>query len=202
MARVPSVLVPAANLAGEAGQGLLASVRRALEARGHPSFEIAPERAPGTARGDPEGAPAGSGLLDRIRREGDASVLLYLSGDERPEDLSVLKNGDTTLLLFGSEVEDLRRAFSLLKELARTEGGTLPVLVPADGRGTAWGRVAPVRLAEAAQRFLGWRLPVWAGTPDEIAAALASRLERMKARREGGIEPLLHRLSLVLGGGR
>jgi hypothetical protein len=195
----PGALVPAANLAGEAGRALLSSLRRGLESRGHPSLEIASENASYKVCGE-EGPPlSGGALLQRIHARGDPPLLLFVSEGIWREDLSLLKNGDTTLLLFGPEVPDLRNAYSLLKQLAHADGGTLPVLVPVGCGDTPWGRLAPARLAEAAARFLGWRLPVWTGDPEEVSGLLAERLERMRGRREGGIGPFVHRLRLVLG---
>jgi hypothetical protein len=196
-------MVPVANLAGSAGIDFLAAVRRSLQGRGFESLQIAScddEYRVQDGRGARLSGPA---LLERIRDGQDPPILFFVTEDPRPEDLSLLKNGDTTLFLLGTEVPDLERAYLLLKGLAETEGGTLPALVPVAPPGGAWGRLAPARLAEAAVRFLGWRLPVWGGGDPEAASRLLSlRLERMRERRESGIEPLVRRLSLVLGGAR
>jgi hypothetical protein len=198
--RSPRALLPAANLAGAPGLDFLRALRRALDRRGYSSLEIASEDEAYTVSGEGEACLSAAALLDRIRSGGDPSFLLFVSEAAPGDDLSLLKNGDTTLLLFGTEVSDLRRTYLLLKDLARAEGGTLPVLVPVGRPDTAWGRIAPIRLAEAAARFLGWRLSVWAGEPGEVSGLLARRLDRMRERRDGGIEPLVHRLGLVLGG--
>jgi hypothetical protein len=198
--RSPRALLPAANLAGAPGLEFLRSLRRSLEGRGYSSLEVASEDAGFTVSGEAKGRLSAAALLDRIRAGGDPSFLLFVSEAVPGEDISLLKNGDTTLLLFRTEVPDLRRTYLLLKDLSRAEGGTLPVLVPIGRPDTPWGRIAPIRLAEAAARFLGWRLSVWAGEPGEVSGLLARRLERMRERREGGIEPLVHRLGLVLGG--
>ncbi|MFH1680473.1 MAG: hypothetical protein ABIH26_07500 [Candidatus Eisenbacteria bacterium] len=197
----PRALVPIANLAGPPGEKFLVSLRARLEERGFPSLRIDSGEALYKVQGEGGGELSGADLLERIRAGEDPPLLFFLAEEGAVENRALLRNGDTTLLLFGEEVPDLRRAYLFLRELSGAEGGTLPTLVPVHRAGGAWGRVAPGRLAEAASRFLGWRLAVWGGgDPDVVAGLLAARLERMRERREGGVDPLVRRLTVVLGG--
>ncbi|MBM3321261.1 MAG: hypothetical protein FJY73_11350 [Candidatus Eisenbacteria bacterium] len=197
----PRALIPVANLAGPPGEEFLLALRAVLEERGFPSLRIDSVEVRYRVQGEEGGELTGEDLLERIRAGEDPPLLFFAAGEGSEESRALLRNGDTTLLLIGSEVEDLRRAYQFIRELSRVEGGTLPTLVPIRRSAGPWNRLAPERLGEAAAEFLGWRLSVWGGgDPEIVAGLLAARLDRMRERREGGVDPLVRRLNVVLGG--
>lgn len=197
----PAAFVTVANAAGRRGESFLHEMRLLLSGRGHTSFQV--RGADGGYRVDGEpGAPfTPAGLLDRIRGGSAPSILfLMLAEEEGADDPALLRSGDASLLLTGPELDDLRRAYGRLRGAVRGGGGTVPALVPVDGS-DPWARIAPVRLAEAAARFLGMRVPVWGGgDASEAARLVAGRLRGVGERKERGVEPLARRLMAVIGG--
>lgn len=198
---LPSALVTVANAAGAAGENFLYEMRRRLAGRGHRSLPVRGSAEGYRVDGEPGPCVSGAELLDRVRGGIEPVTLFLIDGSETgPDDPVLLRSGDASLLLVNTEPDDLRRAYLRLRAAVRSGGGTVPAVVPVVG-GDRWARLAPGRLAEAAARFLGLRIPIWGeGNPEETARLLAARLSGMRERKKQGAEPLVRRLTAVIGG--
>ncbi|MFH1278850.1 MAG: hypothetical protein ABIK65_10780 [Candidatus Eisenbacteria bacterium] len=197
----PAAFVTVANAAGGRGESFLHELRLLLSGRGHSSFQVRGVGGGYRVDGEPGAPLSPAALLDRIRGGSGPSILfLMLAEEEGADDPALLRSGDASLLLAGPEIQDLRRAYARLRGAIRGGGGTVPAIVPVDGS-DAWTRIAPLRLAEAATRFLGIRVPVWGGgDAAEAARLVAGRLKGVGERKEHGSEPLARRLMAVIGG--
>ncbi len=192
--------IPVWNMVGRRGGAFLRSLRKALEDQDIPSLQVCAQggcfRIPGQKGKDLSGA----GLRRRLMEEKALSVLLLeFHGRIDGGSCSFLRSGDLSLLLVNEEIPLLREAYANLKRMTSARGGTLPTVIPLLTEETPWSRIAPHRFAEAASRFLRWRLPVWSGgDPSECARRIGERLRRMRNRRERGMDFLLDRLSPLL----
>jgi hypothetical protein len=192
--------VPVCNMAGSRGGSFLRSLRAALGKLEVASLHVSAQGACYRVRGQRGKDLSGIELLRRLESEKSLSVfLLEFHGKIDGGSCALMRSGDLSLLLVSEDVPHLREAFANLKRLASARGGTLPTVIPVLTEDTPWSRIAAPRLAEAASRFLRWRLPLW-GDADagECARRIGERLRRIGSRREGGREILVHRLSPLL----
>jgi len=198
----PVAFLPVLNCAGERGGRAIEAIRRSLARESVSSFFAASRGDGYVLPGEEGGAMEGAALLARLRQaEAPGVFFLMMPEDGTDRELRLLCRGDTPLLLVESGVESLRRAYVALKRLGGIERGTLPAILSVSPRREAWDGLAPRRLAEAAEEFLHRRVTVWDGDgPDRIAGRIAGALERMGARRESGMDPLLRRIAPCIEG--
>jgi len=199
----PVALVPVINAAGKPGDDFLGELCESLRSMGHPTLPVIADGETFRIDGDRRRSFQGTEFLDRLRRQkGTASLVFLISGGSAPLGAPpYFSNGDASLLLVTGRIPVLVEGYRRLKAAGAREGGAAPAIVSVQRDRLPWDDTAPLRLAEAAARFLGMRLPVWGGgDPEKVAVLLAERLEHMRGRREGGVEPLVRRLAPVVGG--
>jgi len=198
----PVAFLPVLNGAGDRGEGAVDSIRRVLTRDGIRCL-LAGDAGGGRYRvgGERVDVPDGPALLERIRAERNLGVFfLLLPPDPDERGLRVFCRGDTSLLLVESEISSLIEAYRVLKRMNEAERGTMPAILSVSPRRDAWDGVAHRRLADAAERFLHRRVPVWETEgPDRAAARIADGLRRMRSRREGGVDPLIRRVAPLFG---
>ena len=198
----PVALLTILNSAGPRGERAVESVRRILSREGIRSL-IAGETGGGRYRLEGAGEEAlmnGEALLGRLRAEENLDLFfLLLPVDTDDRGFRLFCRGDNSLLLVESEIPSLAAAYRALKRLNEDERGTMPAILSVSPRRNAWDGLAHRRLAEAADRFLHRRVPVWeAEGPDRTAARIADGFRHMRSRREGGMDPLLRRITPLI----
>lgn len=192
--------VPVVNLAGGHGEATLAIIRRSLEERGIGILRASVDGKRFRVHGEGERIFDGDGFLKHLAEEEASLILLQFGHDLNKDLLPLVCRGDIPIVLFGCELPDLVEAYRMLKSLSGIRGGTDPLLLPAVHADSGWESIAPLRLADAAEKFLNRRFPLWQGeSPAECGRLLAERYDRMKARNENGVSSLIRRLAPLIG---
>lgn len=195
----PSALVPVRNGAGPEGDDFLGRLCSTLRKRGLSAISVSEEG--GKFRLDNQKKlVTHKQFVRKLEEEIDTSFLfLRFDKDDSPLAGKIMGNGDTALLLFSGEVHSLKGAYLFLKELERARCGLDPVLLPVGDAADPWMRIAPLRLAEAAAKFLNRKLSIWVDE-EKAASHLEGLLNGIARRREKGTHLIARKLETLLGG--
>lgn len=195
---VPPPAVGLWNAAGPAGEVFLDAVASGLERRGRPVLQAWARAESYRTRETGEEALTGPKLWSTIQgRDEIAFTILRFDPGAGAGASAVFRACDVALVLADQEVQSLVAAFGALK--AWGSAAPPPVVLYRGSSGDLWDRIAPLRLAEAAVRFLNSRISIWCGGSAEgVARRLESLAERPRGRPER--EACRSRLAEALGG--
>ncbi|MBI5443619.1 MAG: hypothetical protein HY900_20720 [Deltaproteobacteria bacterium] len=170
------------NVTGADGEVFLDWIGHRLRRRGLPLLQAwakGPRFRIGAAA--PGELLTGSELAGRIGSPGELGmVILRFDASSGDEAFSLLRACDAAAILTDGRVGSMAGAFRVLKGASSAEGEPGPAVLYRSTTGDLWDQIAPLRLAEAAIRFLHRRVPLWYAAGPEGAA---NRLQALAERR-------------------